>query len=513
MSNNKLLAKNTFILFIRMTISLVVSLYTSRVVLNALGVEDFGIYGIAGGFIGTIGFVTASLSSATSRFITVEMGKKVHADLQKIFCNAINAHLIMSLVVFIIAETIGLWLLESKLNIPFERHFAAHFVYQMSILTTILGITQVPYNSCIIAHEHISIYAYVEMSNILLKLLIVYALLICDTDKLILYSSLNTLVSVGVILFYRIYCKRRFSECHFSFGIDREIMQRMLVFSGWDFVGNMGVTARTQGIAILINMFFGVVANAATSISGQITGIVMGFSSNILMAVKPQLIKSYSGEDYERTNQLIQYTFLGIFYLISFFAIPIIVEMPYILNLWLGQIPQYTIEITTLTFIFSLISTFAVMMITIPHAAGKNKYPSIVNGLLYLSALPVTYFSFRIKPIIWIPFVYNIITIFGGFLFITWLTSRYLPVFNFRRFVFFSIFKNILIVIAIFLLVTQIQHYLGEASIIRLILVIVISFFLTLGSAYFLALDKTSRNLLKITILQFLKSRFSKEIQ
>lgn len=472
---------------------MVIALFTSRVVLNTLGVDDYGLYGIAGGFIYSLGFLNSSLSSATSRFITYEMGKKGEKQLNKIFNNAFLIHLAISLIILVIAETGGLWFLMHKLNIPEGRMEAAHWVYQLSVLSMIIGISQVPYNATIIAHERMDIYAFAEMSNSIVKLLIVYVLLIWNHDKLILYAVLNAAISVGYALYYRYFCHKNFEECYFKYCPDKSVLRSMLSFSGWDLLGNLGVTARTQGIAILINMFFGVVANAAGSISGQITTVVMGFASNILMAVKPQIIKSYAAENYTRTTELLKWTYTGIFYLISFLAIPIIVEMRYIIKLWLGQIPQYTIGITTLSFIFSLISTFAMMMITIPHAAGKNKYPSIVNGLLYLSALPVTYVLFRINPIIWTPYIYNILTIIGGLLFITWLTHKYLPGFSFTEFLFKYYIKNTLIVCAIMGIVLYIQPFLGEASFIRLVYIGLISTSLLIFSVLYVVLTKSER--------------------
>ncbi len=507
-SNNKIIAKNTLLLYIRMAFAMAVALFTSRIVLNTLGVEDYGIYGIAGGFIHSLGFINSSLSSATSRFITVEIGKKGEKDLNSIFNNAFAVHLGISLLILIFAETIGLWFLTHKLNIPESRMYAAHWVYQLSVLSMIIGISQVPYNSEIIAHERIGIYAYAEMLNVIFKLLIVYVLLIYNSDKLILYSILNACISIGFALFYRFYCHKHFEECHINLRINKEILKRMLTFSGWDILGNLGVTARTHGISILINMFFGVIANAASSISGQIVSVVMAFASNILIAVKPQIIKSYAGENYNRTNQLLKYTFIGIFYLISLLAIPIIAEMRYIIHLWLGQIPPYTIGITTLSFIFSLISTFAMLMVTIPHAAGKNKYPSLVNGILYISALPVTYTLFVIKPIIWTPYIYNIMTIGLGLLFITWLTSKYLPNFNFKDFVIHYYLKNLIIVSVILCVVLFFQTRIGEPSFFRLICISIISTILILSSAYFLVLDRNDRKFIKEKACSYFKSHF-----
>ncbi|MDY5953612.1 MAG: polysaccharide biosynthesis protein, partial [Sodaliphilus sp.] len=282
-SNNKRIAKNTIMLYIRMFISMVVGLYTSRVVLATLGVEDYGIYGVVGGVVGMMGFLNASMSGATSRFLTFELGKGDKERLAKTFSSALIVHIAIAIIVFILAETVGLWFLCNKLNIPEGRMEAAHWVYQFSILATMLSITQVPYNATIIAHEKMDVYAYMEILNVTLKLLIVYLLCIGNFDKLILYASLMLAVSILIMMVYRIYAIRQFPEAHFHWIWDKTYLRPILSFSGWDLYGNMACTIRQQGSVFLINIFYGVALNAACNIASTMQGILLQFSSNVVL--------------------------------------------------------------------------------------------------------------------------------------------------------------------------------------------------------------------------------------
>ena len=304
-ANNQRIAKNTAYLYIRMFISMSVSLYTSRVILQTLGVEDYGIYNVVGGVVAMFGFINATMSSATSRFLTFELGKGTTDRLKETFNSSFWVHVIIAVIIFLLSESVGLWFLISKMTLPEGREIAAHIVYQLSILSTIISITQVPYNATLIAHEKMDIYAYVEMVNVFLRLLILYILVIVDFDKLILYGILTMAISTGIALFYRFYCVRHYPECRIRFGAKKEIVKPMLSFSGWDFYGNMTVTARTQGVSMLLNVFFGPVMNAAAGISASVQNAVMAFAGNVNTAVRPQIIKYYAVGEYKKMESLI----------------------------------------------------------------------------------------------------------------------------------------------------------------------------------------------------------------
>ena len=292
--NNKRIAKNTLYMYMRMGITMLVQLYTSRVVLQTLGVEDYGIYGVVGGIVAMMGFLNASMSGATSRFLTFELGKGDKDRLEKTFSSALIVHIIIAAIVFIVAETVGLWFLCNKLVIPENRMNAAFCVYQMSIISAMLSITQVPYNACIIAHEKMDVYAYVEILNVTLKLLIVYLLVIGNFDKLILYSALYFVTSFIVMMAYRVYCLRNFFETKFHWIWNKEYLRPLLSFAGWNLFGNFGSIVGNQASNLVINSFFGVLMNAAASVALTVCGIVTQFASNAMTAFRPPITKLYA---------------------------------------------------------------------------------------------------------------------------------------------------------------------------------------------------------------------------
>lgn len=498
---DKLILKNTILLYLRQFIVLVVALFTSRVVLKTLGAEDYGIYGVVGGIVYLFGFLNASLSSATSRFITFEMGQGNDSMLRATFSSAILCHLFIAFVVVLLSESIGLWLLQHKMVIPEGRMVAALWVFHLSIISTAIGIAQVPYSASIISHERIDIYAYFEIASVFLKLLIVYILVIGKIDKLILYSILNFLLSVGTALYYRLFCTRHFPECRFSFIVNQSMLKRMLLFSGWDLFGNLSVTARTQGISILINMFFGVVANAASSIAGQVRGAVMSFSSNILMSVKPQIIKSYAAQDYARAKVLIINSTLIIFYLMSLISVPLIAEMDFVLDIWLDDVPPHTSIFCSFILLFNVFSALAMLYLTIPHAAEQNKKPSLINGTMYIMALPVTYLVYRISPVIWFPYLYNVLTIFLGFIVISFLACKYLPSLSMKEVV--SVFIKNFIIVLISYLLAMLMKSLIVPSWGRLLLIIITSTICTLSLGFFWGIGQELRS----RILFFVKTK------
>ena len=383
-------------LYIRMFISVIVSLYTSRVVLQTLGVEDYGIYGVVGGIVAMMGFINASMSGATSRFLTFELGRGDFSRLSKTFSSALLVHIIIAVIVLVLAETVGLWFLCNKLVIPEGRMTAAHWVYQLSILSAMLTITQVPYNSSIIAHEKMDIYAYVEILNVSLKLLIVYLLQIGDFDKLILYAILMFAVSLIIIMVYRIYCLQKFEECKFHWIWDKEYLKPLISFSGWDLYGNMSVVFFTQGLSMLLNIFFGPALNAANNVSTTVQGTVKAFAFNVIQAFRPQIIKKYAQEDIDAVNQYCimatQYTLI----LFSIIAVPFLFKTECILHLWLGLIPEHTVfflRIVLLATIFNLANN----IVNIPiHACGRMKLFSLVTGSCFMISIPLMYILLKL---------------------------------------------------------------------------------------------------------------------
>lgn len=390
-SSNKRIAKNTIMLYIRMLLSMVVSLYTSRVVLNTLGVEDYGIYGVVGGIVAMFSFLNSTMSGATSRFLTYEMGRGDFQRLKETFSSTLVIHIGIACAVLILAETVGLWFLLHKLVIPAERMNAALWVYQLSILSMMITVTQVPYNACIIAHEKMEIYAYVEILNVILKLIIVYFLLLTDFDRLIFYAILVLFVSIIIAFIYRFYCISHFSECHFCAKMNSEFLKPILLFSTWDLYGNMTVALRQQGMNFIMNIFWGIIINAAVSLSNMVQGAVCSLSNNVIMAFRPQIIQKYAQNNYLEMQVLLENAIRYSLFLYVLICVPLLVEMEYIFKVWLTNVPLYSVTICRFIIVANVLSILNAI-ISIPiHATGDVKRLSFMTGTLYLLSLVPMY--------------------------------------------------------------------------------------------------------------------------
>jgi len=395
-TSNKRIAKNALMLYIRMFFALIVGLYTSRVVLATLGVEDYGIFGVVGSIMAMLDFLNASMSGATSRFLTFELGRGDKKKLAETFSSALIVHIGIALLVFILAETVGLWFLCNKLVIPESRMGAAHWVYQCSILSAMLAITQAPYNASIIAHEKMGVYAYVEILNVTLKLLIVYLLVIGNFDKLKLYAILVLVVSVLIMLIYRIYCIRKFKETHFHFIWKKDILKSLLSFSGWNLYGNLGGMVQQQGTNFVINFFFGVVMNAAVSIGLTVANSVNRFGANIMVAFRPQIIKNYSQGNKEEMKKLTILAIKIIMFIYCIVAVPVYVETENLLELWLVKVPEHAVVFCRLFLISIFFETIRYVLIIDIHASGNVKWVSFFSGTLFILVPFVTYIWFKL---------------------------------------------------------------------------------------------------------------------
>lgn len=390
-SNNMRIAKNTLLLYGRMIMLMVISLYTSRIVLNALGVEDYGIYNVVGGIVGIFELLTSSLSAAISRFITYELGKKDNNRLHEVFCTSINVQFILIIIVVILFETAGLWYLNNVMVIPAERLNAARWVYQLSVITFAINLWSVPYNASIVAHERMSAFAYISLYEGFAKLIIAFLILRNPIDRLVFYSALLVLVSVTVRILYSIYCKKHFSECNYSFIINKSLLRQIFSFAGWNFIGAGSVVLREQGGTLLINFFCGPAVNAARGVAGAVNNAVNGFVNNFTKALNPQITKNYAQGNFDYMTSL---AFRGArfsFYILWLFALPIILTAPYLLHLWLGVVPEYTVSFTRLILVFSLSESLAMPLITIMLATGNIRNYQIAVGGCMLLNVPLSY--------------------------------------------------------------------------------------------------------------------------
>lgn len=394
-ANNKRIAKNAIMLYLRMFLSMIVGLYTSRVVLDTLGVEDYGTYNVVGGVVAMLGFLNASMSGATSRFMAFEQGSGNKKRLAETFSSALIVHIGIALIVFILAETVGLWFLTHKLVIPEGRMSAAHWVYQCSILGAMLGFTQVPYNATIIAHEKMGIYAYFDILGVTLKLLIVYLLVIGNFDKLKLYAVLGLAVAIIMITLYRVYCIKKFEETHFRFVWKPNLLKPLVSFSAWNLYGNFGGVVQQQGTNFVINFFYGVVMNAAVSVGLTIANVVNLFASNLMTAFRPQIIKYYSQGAKEQMKNLTILALKMILFIYTLVAVPVFVETDNLLNLWLVEVPEKSAIICRLFLISIFFETIRYILIIDIHATGNVKRVSFTTGTLFILVPFVIYLLFR----------------------------------------------------------------------------------------------------------------------
>lgn len=389
--NNRRIAKNTLMLYFRMFISTIVGLYTSRIVLQTLGVIDYGIYNVVGGIISMMTFLNSAMVAASQRYLSFELGRNDLIRLKRVFCTSINIHASICVIAFIIAETVGLWFVNCKLLIPADRMYAANWVYQASILTFVINVMSVPYNSAIVAHEKMSAFAYISILDVTLKLLIVYMLLIIPLDKLIIYSILMVCVTFLIRLCYTLYCKRKFQECTYHFIFDQLLFREMFSFAGWSIIGNLGFSFKNQLSNIILNLFFGPSVNAARGVAMQVSAHVKTFAHSFTMALNPQITKQYAAGNIDASRKLVYAGSRYTFYLLMLISIPVIINIDYILYLWLGIVPKFTSQFVVFTIITSLIYAMSECITKSIQATGRIKWFQIGISFIMLSELPIAW--------------------------------------------------------------------------------------------------------------------------
>ena len=399
--NNKRIARNTLLLYGRMLLMLCISLFTSRLILRTLGVVDFGIYNVVGGVIAMLGFLSTSLSVATSRFITFDLGVGDTENLKKTFSSVVFIHYVLACLILFLGETVGLWFVITQLNIPSGRSTAAMFTYQFSILSAILSIISVPYNSEIIAHEKMQAFAYISLLDVALKLGIVYLLLVIPFDKLITYSFLFLLIQLVDRGIYYAYSKKNFIETRVRPRYDKKQFLEIASYAGWTLTGNLAYVGFTQGLNILLNIFFGPVVNAARGIAVQVQAACMQFTMNFQTAFNPQLTKSYAQGNLIRMHSLIVHGSKFSFYILLFIVVPLTIEAPTVLKAWLGIVPEHTVNFLKLILIYGLLGTLSNVIVTSVHATGKIRKFQIIESSLLLTIVPIAYIGlkfFHIPP-------------------------------------------------------------------------------------------------------------------
>lgn len=483
-ANNKRVAKNTIVLYVRMIFLILINLYTSRLVLQALGEDDFGIYNVVGGFVTMFTILSGSLSNAIGRFLTFELGKNNFKRLAEVFSTSVTVQILLALGIVFIAEIIGIWFLNVKMNIPADRMAAANWVFQCSLVTFAINLVSIPYNASIIAHEHMKAFAYISILEMLLKLGVVVLLLFLTSDRLIIYGVLLMIVAISIRVIYGVYCARYFVECHYVFIYDKKLVKEMLGLASWNFLGSSGSVLNSHGVNLLMNLFFGIGVNAARGLAVQVNSAVTQFVNSFTTAVNPQITKSYAKGEREYMFNLVYASSKYSFFMMLLLSVPLIIEAPFFLKLWLNQVPEYTILFVRLTLIAALISTLSSSLYTLALATGNIKKYQLIVGSLSLSCFIITYICYKVGLAVeyayYVYIIINILILIGRLKILSNLTGLLIKDF-FIKVVFRVLFVSLLSFSVSYYCYTQFY----TASIVNVSIVVFVSAFCTLLTIWF----------------------------
>ena len=497
---NKRIAKNTLLLYVRTMFVMVISLFTSRVVLNTLGVEDYGVYNVVGGAVAMFSVISGSLSASISRFITFELGKGNIEKLKSVFCTSVNIQIAISLLIIILGEVLGLWFLNYHMNIPVGRLGAANWVLQCSLLIFAINLISTPYNACIIAHEKMSAFAYISILEVSMKLIIVYMLFVSPIDKLVTYAILLVLVALIVRMTYGIYCSRKFQECKYQLVYDHKLVKEMTGFAGWSFFTNGAYIFNTQGINILINLYFGVAVNAARGISIQVESAIMRFVNDFTTAVNPQITKSCAVGDKESMFKLVCRGAKFSYFLMFCLALPFLFETPLILKLWLNIVPDHTVAFFRLSMIGSMCNMLGNTGATACMATGKIRHYVIVITTIGCLVFPFTWIAFKLGAVVETTYLIFIV-VYISLIFIRLHIMKGLIGFPPIMFI-KEVLLRVLIVTIPTILIPYMLTTLMNPGIIRLLVVTVVSFCSGVLFVYALGLSKGERVFVRNKIIE-----------
>lgn len=487
-----------------MLFTMAVSLYTSRIVLEVLGIIDYGIYNVVAGVVVMFGFLNSAMAASTQRFLTFELGKGNSLRLKQVFSISVSLHVLISIIILILSETLGVWFLNTKLNVPAERLLAANWVFQFSIFTAMITILSVPYNAMIIAHEKMSVFAYVSVIEVVLKLAIVYILQLFGYDKLVLYAILIFGVSLVLRIIYGIYCARNFEEARYQFYWDKKFFMEMTGFAGWNLLGVFAGIGYNQGVNILLNIFFGPVVNAARGISFQVMGAINQLVTNFQIAINPPIIKAYADNNEQKTNQLIFGSAKFSYFLLLLFIIPFMIDTEWILSIWLNIVPEYTILFTRLVLIDILIGSLSGPLQILAQATGKVRIYQVMVSIILLMNLPVSYFLLKLGFEPDSTFIVSIL------LSVAALVARLIILKKLTNFPALRFIKSVLLVVLLITIITIFPPYFTRNFLNNDLLHFLWSCFITLtflcGSIWMIGLSYTEKTILR----NYLKNKLKK---
>lgn len=504
--SNSRIAKNTIFLYLRMLLVLVVSLFTTRVLLHALGVEDYGINNVVCGFVSMFSFLNTSMSNGVQRFYNFSLGRKTEYTIGEVYTASFIIQIIIAVLLFVILELVGTWYIYNMMNIPSDRVAAAYWIFQFSVVSLVLILFQIPYSAAIMAYEKMDYYAYLSIFDVVAKLIIAYSVKYASIDRLILYGSLNLLVSIISFLLYFIYAKRQFPDLRFDFKVRKRLFKPMLAFSGWNVFGSFAYLIKGQGLNLLLNFFFGAIVNAARGVSNMVMNSIQGFQANIVIAFRPQLVQSYADGNFDRVLRLFYSLSKISFILLAVLSIPVVIEVDYILQLWLGNnIPEYTVPFTILALLNMVISSLNTPVSQVVHATGKMKNYQVGTSIVICAILPISWICLELggnpNVVYWVSLI---ITILNQV--VCNLLLRRVFVYSIKDYLSKVIFPCCLFSILV-PIVPIVVSILMQPSLVRLIITFVLSVLISLFVAYFVVLDHKEKNML----LGFIKKRIHNE--
>ena len=498
--NNKRIVRNTVYLYVRMLVMTALGFVTTRVVLEKLGASDYGIYSLLGGFVGMFTVLNSILNTGSSRFIALALGKKGIILQKKTFSTAFVIHLVIAVVVLILLESFGLWYINTNLKIDANRMEAANWVFQFSVISVVLAISQTPFTASVTAHEKFNIYATMSIFDTVAKLLILYLLIILPGDKLVVYASLLFGISFLEICIYRTYCIKKFKECSMRLSIDKSLLKEMSQFAGWSTLGHVITVVNNQGINIFLNLFFNTVMNAARGLASTVSFMIGNFITGFMTAAQPQLVKFYGEGDMEKFNRLIFNITQYSLFLIAIVMGPVLLEIDYVVDLWLnGNVPPYTTTFVKITMILTLVYRSNSMVETGIQASGYVKLLNLASVPIYLIVLPIVYFSLKMGwgPVvaIWLANIAPVV----AFLINLVIIQRTIH-FPSRQFFFMCFFKTTGLVLISLLLPYLVRQQM-EKSFLRFLIVCSLSVLCTFVTVWFWGFNEDVRDMFRKKIL------------
>ena len=504
--NNKRIAQNTLMLCIRMFFTLFIGLYTSRVVLNTLGIDDFGIYNVVCGFVSMFAFLNVSMSNGIQRFFNFELGKNGVEGARKVYITSLVVQASLLLIIILLTETLGLWYLHNKMVIPVDRFVAAQWIYQFSVISFAFIIMQVPYKAVIMAHERMNFYAFITILDSILKLVIVILLPFADVDKLVLYGFLLMMIECMNLVLVYIYSKKRFEEIEFAPKFNKKLFKSMLSFSSWNIFGTFSNMMREQGLNMILNLFFGPAVNAARGVAYQVTAALQGFVTNVSTAVRPQIVQSYAQGNTTRTiNLMYSLSKLSILTL-YIIAYPILLEIDYVLKIWLGDnVPQYTSSFIIIVILITFINNMNAAVSAVVHATGKMRKYQLVGSCINLSSIPFAYYSLKLgydpNSVFWISLLFTIVMQTSSLYIL-----RSLIKFSLKEYI-KQVLKPFVLVVLVSFIIPVIPYYYMDNGFLRFGIVSLLALSTSSITVYWLGLDQKEKSLINSMIAKILPKR------